>query len=276
MNELPVEILDYIFSFLAKDFGDLANLALTSSLFLQCTRPYYFQTIMITTRNARILANLLMSPHQTFSGYIRKVVVYGQSDEQLSRTFFGHCFISIATSIGKTVVSLSLLNFDFQPLSLDVYRQSLSGFTILKSIELNSISFMSVSQMMNMWCIFQSVQNVSLINLSWNDPSSDTACAVFHYDVSPTLNKLFLESCYKRDIIRCFLSQYPLPIIRELNVGIVSPSDTEAIGEYIGRIGSHLSLLSLGFSSLDAGGDAGKSIHQHHSHTYSSYRRLSL
>ncbi|KAE9390309.1 hypothetical protein BT96DRAFT_889382 [Gymnopus androsaceus JB14] len=255
MTEFPVEILDYILVFLAENSQDLANLALVSSLFLQCSRPRYFQSIIITPGNVQQLASLLKSPHQTISGYIRSVILEGRSDEQSSKALLGQ-LRSIAASIGDTVVSLSFLYLDFQTLQPDIYQPPLSGFPIIQSLELGSIAFKSVSQMMNMLCIFRVLQTASLNNLSWDDPSNDTVCTVFSYDVSPTLDMLYLESCYKRDIIRCLLSQDPLPTIRELDVGIVSPSDTEAIGEYISRIGPHLSFLSLGFSSLDAGGDA--------------------
>ncbi|KAE9393315.1 hypothetical protein BT96DRAFT_227297 [Gymnopus androsaceus JB14] len=46
--------------------------------------------------------------------------------------------------------------------------------------------------------------------------------------------------------MRCFLSQKSLPFIRELDLGMVSFLNTGAIGEYLGRLGSSLTVLSLG------------------------------
>ncbi|THU89925.1 hypothetical protein K435DRAFT_277372 [Dendrothele bispora CBS 962.96] len=56
--------------------------------------------------------------------------------------------------------------------------------------------------------------------------------------------------------MKCLLNHEPFPIIPELDVGILSPSDTTGIGEYLAKLGPSLDHLSLGFSSFDAGGDA--------------------
>ncbi|KAJ3921286.1 hypothetical protein F5877DRAFT_65043 [Lentinula edodes] len=104
--------------------------------------------------------------------------------------------------------------------------------------------------------IFHSLESASLNNIGWGSPTNDTPDNVYDYEIPPSLRKLCLWGCYKRDVMKCFLSQKALPIIRELDLGLISPSDTEAIGEYIGRLGKDLASLSLGFSSLDAGGDA--------------------
>ncbi|KAJ4468900.1 hypothetical protein J3R30DRAFT_3714404 [Lentinula aciculospora] len=109
---------------------------------------------------------------------------------------------------------------------------------------------------MSMLGTFRSLQTASLNNISWGSPHNDTADILYHYDLPSKLHKLSLWGCYKRDVLECFLSENSLPITRELDLGLISSSDTEAIGEYIGRLGDNLEALSLGFSSLDAGGDA--------------------
>ncbi|KAJ3783900.1 hypothetical protein GGU10DRAFT_272535 [Lentinula aff. detonsa] len=103
---------------------------------------------------------------------------------------------------------------------------------------------------------FRSLQTASLNDIGWGYPLNDSPDTVFQYNIPLSLQKLSLWRCYKRDVMECFLSQDPLPIISELDLGVVSPSDTEAIGKYLGRLGNNLTSLSLGFSSLDAGGDA--------------------
>ncbi|KAF9064291.1 hypothetical protein BDP27DRAFT_1426047 [Rhodocollybia butyracea] len=103
---------------------------------------------------------------------------------------------------------------------------------------------------------FPALRAASLCNIAWDNPASDKLDTIFARFTPSSLNKRTLKECYKLDIMRCFLSQESSPLIKELDA--VSPSDTETIGEYLGQLGRVPSSLSLGFNSLDAGGDAGK------------------
>ncbi|KAJ3871841.1 hypothetical protein F5051DRAFT_180670 [Lentinula edodes] len=260
MVVLPAEIFNIIFS-LIDDQHSLANLALTSSLFLQCSRPYYFRSIIITAENVTKLADLLTNPYQTISGRIRELHLIDapfNDDGPPPRGLFERedILIFVASSIGPTATSMFLDCIDLVSFHPRVYQQFLSGFPNLLSIELDSVSFASVSQVLCMLGSFHSLESASLNNIGWGSPTNDTPDNVYNYEIPPSLRKLCLWGCYKRDVMKCFLSQKALPIIRELDLGLISPSDTEAIGEYIGRLGKDLASLSLGFSSLDAGGDA--------------------
>lgn len=262
MVVLPAEIFNIIFS-LIDDQHSLANLALASFLFLQCSRPYYFRSIIITAENVTKLADLLTNPYQTISGRIRELHLIDapfNDDGPPPKGLFERedILILVASTIGPTATSMFLDCIDLVSFHPRMYQQFLSGFPNLLSIELDSVSFASVSQVLYMFGNFHSLESASLNNIGWGSPTNDTPDNVYDYEIPPSLRKLCLWGCYKRDVMKCFLSQKVLPIIRELDLGLISPSDTEAIGEYIGRLGKDLGSLSLGFSSLDAGGDAGK------------------
>ncbi|KIK55055.1 hypothetical protein GYMLUDRAFT_48266 [Collybiopsis luxurians FD-317 M1] len=251
MNSLPVEIIDYILAYLADvpqktSNVSLANLALVSPVLLQRSRGFFFHSVSINPDNIEKLSDLLGSPNQTVSKHVRTVRVDGKwtSGESLQQ--------SIAIAIGNKVDSLSMHNFAFQSLPSDF----LSEFSTLTTLELANTTFISVSQMMGILSGFRNLQSASLFDIIWNDPSSDTLDTTYPFDVPSSLTKLSLERCYKRDVMGCLLSLHPPPLIRDLNLGLVSPSDAEAIGKYIAHLGPSLSSLSLGFSSLDAGGDA--------------------
>ncbi|KAF9064292.1 hypothetical protein BDP27DRAFT_1426048 [Rhodocollybia butyracea] len=253
---LPVEILDYIFNFLADEPKTLADLALVSRSFVQSSRALYPESINITPENLETLLLLLKSPHRTISRNIRKIDIQGPWDDHSSNILLTTNWQLPLDSFGNTVLSLSLFAIDFDSLSSMAYQTFLAGFPRVQFLKLHSMKFISVSQVMNTLGQFPALRAASLCNIAWNNPDNDTPETIFPYRIPSGLYKLTLKECYKRDIMRCFLSQESLPLIKELDLGAVSPSDTEAIGEYLGRLGPVLSSLSFGFDSLDPGGDA--------------------
>ncbi|KAF9260581.1 hypothetical protein L218DRAFT_576003 [Marasmius fiardii PR-910] len=109
---------------------------------------------------------------------------------------------------------------------------------------------------MHLICGFHFLAKFAGSDLVWEDPSHGNESRVYSFHIPSTLVDLSLDLCCKRDIVTCLLSQTPLPIIPRLNFGIISPEDCGVYGQYLTRLGPGLSSLSLGFYSLDAGGDA--------------------
>ncbi|KAJ3840851.1 hypothetical protein F5878DRAFT_611900 [Lentinula raphanica] len=243
----PVEILDIILSFI-DDVHSYSNLALSSSILLRLSRPLHFQSITIKPTNANKLSEVLASPYQTILGNIQEIhLIDGQmclEQHDLLRL--------IASSNGQTVRSM-ILEYCLDP-HHHIYKGFLSEFPNLLSIKIDSVVFPSVTQVMQILGSFRFLKTACLNNVDW--APYNTLDASLHYDIPSSLRKFTLWYCCKRDILECFMSCDTPPAISELDLGVISPADTEAIGRYLRRLGRSLTSLSLGFSSLDAGGDA--------------------
>ncbi|KAJ7253714.1 hypothetical protein B0H12DRAFT_1017512 [Mycena haematopus] len=127
----------------------------------------------------------------------------------------------------------------------------LAGFQALTHLEVRAAQFDSVNHLVHLVSSKPRLQILSVDDLGWQDASFDPAQCV-----SGALHSLRLSNCYKRDILDWLASHDPLPPIKHIQLGSVYPEDTHSIGRFLRRLGSHLLILQLEFSSLDAGGDA--------------------
>ncbi|KAF5382350.1 hypothetical protein D9757_012710 [Collybiopsis confluens] len=250
MDSLPPELIDDIFLYLAggNRRQHILSLSLVSQILAQRSRPLLFHTITIRLAKLSKLFKLLENQHQTISKHIRRISIDGQNSGLVLRQRLPFIF----TAIGNKVDSLSLINVPFHVQHMDF----LMHFPAVRFLEISDTTFVSVSQAMSLLSCFRLLRAASLTNIYWNDPSSDTAENTLPFNVPASLDKLSLESCYKRDVMECLLSLHPPPLILDLSLGLLSPSDVGAIGRYISYLGARLKVLSVGFSSLDAGGDA--------------------
>ncbi|KAJ6469471.1 hypothetical protein C8R45DRAFT_837280 [Mycena sanguinolenta] len=127
----------------------------------------------------------------------------------------------------------------------------LAGFQALTHLEVRAAQFDSVSYLVQLVSSKPLLQILSVDDLAWDDASFDPS-----QRVSGALHSLRLSNCYKRDILDWLASQERLPPISRIQLGSVYPEDTHSIGRFLRRLGAHLLILQLEFSSLDAGGDA--------------------
>ncbi|KAL1743010.1 hypothetical protein HDZ31DRAFT_41893 [Schizophyllum fasciatum] len=100
-------------------------------------------------------------------------------------------------------------------------------------------------------CAFSRLETLALDDIGWDVPEASSA-----HRLPPDLHRLHLGSLYKRDLLKWMRKQCPVPLVKHLSLGAVSPADATEIGEYIAVANSQLQSLRVAFNSLDAGGDA--------------------
>ncbi|KAG7097679.1 hypothetical protein E1B28_005005 [Marasmius oreades] len=265
MSTLPPEIMDAIVYLLSNEMHTLKNLSLVCSAWLPSTRFYLFGTIRVKLLSIHSLSALAFHSQSTFTGYVKAIEIDGMW-KLLEQESAWVDILSIDKSITRLATALPSLktfrlhNIDFEDVSKHVSEMLVSSitsaFSNVREIELEGIIFVSVSQVMHLISGFRFLKKFTGSNLVWEDPSHEDESRVHSYCVPSTLVELSLDACYKRDIMACLSSHIPFPVIPRLNFGIISPEDCEAYGQYIRRLGPGLFSLSLGFHSLDAGGDA--------------------
>jgi len=253
----PGEIIDSIVDFLDNDTRTLLNVSLTNSTCLPSGRARLFRAVRVNPQTIQKFLQLLKHPLSTFASSVKHIDISGIN-------YFHPDFLSLdIPELGEcccNVVSLNIFHLSFNETGTERYSPLVKNFSKLERLQLDGLVFVSVSQMMNLLCGFPLLHTAVLHNIAWEDPSTDGEDELYPYKIPSTLRELSIDACYKRDVMRCFLNHDPFPDINKLDLGILSPSDTQAVGEYLARIGPTLDHLSLGFSSLDAGGDAGVSI----------------
>ncbi|KAI3608516.1 hypothetical protein WG66_000947 [Moniliophthora roreri] len=254
---LPPEIIVLVAEELSNDFSSLKNVSLVCSTWLPPTRPHLFHSVRVTPPTFPRFLALSSHPLSSFSASVKCIQLdLLNSLESDPANVLGQSISRLAEILDSTV-SFRLCNVNFVQVETiaDVLGNITAAFRNILQLELDGVSLDSVTQTMWFICAFPRVEKVAVRDLVWNDPSGDND-AHHTFRIPSTLMELRLERCYKRDIMDCLLLQHPLPIIPRLDVGIVAPEDSWAIGQYIEKVGGHLRDLSLGFHSLDAGGDA--------------------
>ncbi|KAI4523438.1 hypothetical protein K525DRAFT_282701 [Schizophyllum commune Loenen D] len=100
-------------------------------------------------------------------------------------------------------------------------------------------------------CAFPHLETLALDDIGWDVPDASPS-----HQFPVGLRRLHLGSLYKRDLLEWMRARSPVPLVKHLSLGAVSPADAQEIGEYIAVANSQLQSLRVAFNSLDAGGDA--------------------
>ncbi|KAF5356554.1 hypothetical protein D9758_008235 [Tetrapyrgos nigripes] len=253
MSCFPAEIIDHIVDFLDDDAFTLCNISIVSSQWLPSGRARLFRAAKVNQETFGRFLDLLAHPLSTFSMSVKHINIDGQNQP------YPESLRQDVSKIGErcpNIVSVYLSNLTFTDIEPGHHSSLLNAFPNVTILCLDGITFISVSQMMSIFCGIPLLREGSLINLIWDDPSTNEEEGLYSYKIPSSLRELRLEDCYKRDVLKCFLRHDPFPPITTLDVGVLSPTDTQVLGEYLMRLGSSLNHFSLGFSSFDAGGDA--------------------
>ncbi|KAK7047905.1 hypothetical protein VNI00_006233 [Paramarasmius palmivorus] len=255
---LPPEIIILVAERLADDFPSLKSASLVCSTWLKPTRQHLFHSMWVTRLALPQLLALSSHPLSSFPHSVKSLHLDALNslghDSALS---LGQNLMQLA-QLMDSIVSFQLCNanlLDVENLTDDIL-ENIASFRSISELGLDGVSFTSVTQAMRLICAFPRVEKISVRDLVWDDPSGEGKQSGTGFHIPSSLVELQLERCYKRDVMDCLLLQHPFPIVPRLDVGIVSPEDSWAIGQYVERLGSHLVELALGFHSLDAGGDA--------------------
>ncbi|KAF7334297.1 hypothetical protein MSAN_02391300 [Mycena sanguinolenta] len=229
---LPPEIFDIIIGHAQDDTG----------------RP-----VSLQKRNVQRFVHLFTHPLSTIRPHIRCLEILGSSSVRGSDSFDSDWldpFIGALASL-PSVNEMLLQNIVWGRMNPSTRSALLVGFQALAHLEVRAAQFDSVTHLVQLVSSKPLLQILSVDDLGWEDASFDPA-----QRVSGALHSLRLSNCYKRDILDWLASHDPLPRISHIQLGSVYPEDTHSIGRFLRRLGPHLSILQLEFSSLDAGGDA--------------------
>lgn len=280
---LPPEIIEYTLDFLYSHRTTLAICGLVSKAFLAASRYHLVSEVYVRqvkedtlhTRGHFGFADLVFNELCTFPVVLRNLHLIGspsvirslrrlddeddENDEAefvraqhewLQRTLGSLVRLPILSSLGLASLDLrqALLGRDSTP-----FLPSLT--TNISRLLLYSINFDSLRDVAQLVCQFAHLNRLYIEDVQWNGSNSDPSLKMSF----PPVQHLTLSACYKRDFLHFLLPSGSLEgiVIPHLDLGIISsPHDSAALGSYLSFCGPNLKSLSLGFDSLDAGGDA--------------------
>jgi len=259
--DIPPEIIDVILSFLHEDTTTLLHCALVSRVWLRASRPFCKPFCAVDSRPSSTprLLTLLNHSNCSFKDLVTRLTVYellDRSDVDLSGhpKWLADVMITLASHLAyieHLVVGYTFIERDF-PIPL-----TFSQFRSVTKLELYSIELVSVSQLFDIVCTMPNLHSLGLDDAGWeSELVEDKQTKLFPIG----LNSMRIGECYKRDILSNLLpdNQYRGCVVETLDLGLVRPTDTPIIGQYLQFLGPSLAHLHVGFSSLDSGGDAGE------------------
>jgi len=257
VTTIPQELVDTIVDYLHADLHVLATCGIVCRAWLPSSRYHLFQCVFLNPQNTSKFSELLSSPCSTIATSVQFLEisneVIGRQNQSLYQ-WLEHSMIHLADL--TAVKSLRIRNMVWSEVKPETKSILLCSFRILRELELWGVDFKTLTQLLDIACAFPSLERISVDDLGWVDPSFEPPRSP-ERRLPSTLHTLHLGYCYKRDILHWILVHHPVPIIHHIHLGTVYQKDTNAIGQYLRFLGSALHTLRLGFSDLDAGGDAG-------------------
>lgn len=260
MTALPTELLFTVLERLNGEKVALSIISLTGRTLLTPSRAILFQSVCLHPANTSSFIELLTSPYTTLPPAVRQLSLLQRLDPDISETSVsddadGPEWLDKSIDVLARLRCVDVLQIDriewcqLAPATRTTLTTSFSGITRFR---LSAVAMDTLDDLVALVCAFPHLETLALDDIGWDVPDASPS-----HQFPVGLRRLHLGSLYKRDLLEWMRARSPVPLVKHLSLGAVSPADAQEIGEYVAVANSQLQSLRVAFNSLDAGGDAG-------------------
>lgn len=277
-SSLPSEIWETIIDHLYSSKTALLQCSLVCKSWLPACRYHLFASVVLGPENLHGFQSLISSGSCTVRNCVQELFVSflelspAASDSPAEVTLADHLSTPKVLKSGHVpnqlrpfskltrVSAVILVNGDAFPVQDSTYApQNVElglAFAHVTRLRIDAFSFTSFHAFCDLISSFRHLETLHMMDLEWSEePPEEAFVSGICPAVPKHLHEIHLSRCYSRDIIGWILSEFSV-LITVAFLGIVSPSDVNAISRLLQRSGPHLRALQFSFESFDAGGDA--------------------